>query len=76
MAISIDFACSNHKMAAFIIMTVIWFALYAIVHNFYQPAGKQNPKCILDTKNRIVSIIHGLSSFFMAVKVFLNEDFK
>lgn len=71
-----DQAYSHHKTTTFIIMTAIWFALYAAVHILYAPSGKQSPKSILDTKNRIVSIVHGLGSFFMAVKVFLYEDFK
>lgn len=67
-----DFAFSHHKIASLTIMTALWFAIYAIVHTLYEPTGKQNPKSILDTKNRIISIIHGLGSFFMSAKVFLT----
>ena len=71
-----DFSISHHKIGILAVMTAIWFAIYAAVHILYNPAGKQSRKTVLDTKNRIVSIIHGLGSFFMSVRVFLTEEFK
>lgn len=57
------------------VMTIMWTALYALVHVAYRPKSLSKKK-ILDTKNRIVSMIHGVLSFLLAVRVFMTEEFK
>lgn len=69
-----------NKLILLVTMTAIWTTLYALVHIFYRPDPKtsksMNKKIILDTKNRIISIVHGVSSFVMAAISFLTEEFK
>lgn len=57
-------------------MTVAWTLLYTAIHFLYKPKQKLSQKVILDTKNRFVSIIHGVASFVMAALCFLFNDFK
>lgn len=63
---------NTHKLILLCIMTAIWTTLYTIVHIFYNPKQKLSRKILLDTKNRIISIIHGVSSFVMAAISFLT----
>lgn len=56
----------NNKLIAVAVMTIIWTLLYVIVHFLYNPNKKVSKKTILDTKNRIISIVHGVGSFVMA----------
>lgn len=75
-AMKIDLNDNSHKLITLCVMTVIWTILYAIVHIAYRPKQKLNKKIILDIKNRIISIVHGVSSFVMAAICFLNNEFK
>jgi|688.fasta_scaffold177171_1 hypothetical protein len=70
---NIDLHNTLHKIYLLVGMTVIWTILYIIVHIGYRPSNKINPKIVLDTKNRIISIIHGVGSFIMASIVFLDK---
>jgi hypothetical protein len=54
-------------------MTIAWAIFYIIINISYYPTTKINPKIILDTKRRIISIIHGVGSFIMASIVFLDK---
>ena len=65
----------QHKVIFTIIMTVGWFWLYSIVHFTYQSTQLKS-KTLLDTRNRIVSIIHGVGSFTLACVAFPSNNFK
>jgi len=47
-------------------MTGAWFLLYFIIERWIPKTKGTN---VLDTKNRVISIIHGLASFLIAVKM-------
>ncbi len=53
---------TSHQIIAFILLLLIWFMIYALIEiSFNSKIMKK--KDLLDTKNRIVSIIHGVVSF-------------
>lgn len=67
----------NHtKLYMFVGMTAAWTLLYTAIHFLYRPSVKLSPKVLLDTKNRFVSIIHGVASFIMASYCFVFNEFK
>jgi hypothetical protein len=70
---SIQLHNNLHKIYLLFGMTIVWTIFYIIVHIGYRPSNKINPQIVLDTKNRIISIIHGVGSFIMASIVFLNK---
>lgn len=53
---------SQHQIVAFILLTINWFALYFLVNITFNPKS-MSKKNLIDTKNRIISIIHGLTAF-------------
>ena len=61
------------QLKVFGILTFNWFLLYFIVHNTFY-STKLNHSLTLDTKNRIVSIVHGILSFVMASYEYLHGD--
>lgn len=67
---------NHHKLLTLITLTILWTAAYTLVHIFYTPKQKLSKKVILDTKNRIISIVHGVGSFVMASYCFLFNHFK
>ena len=59
----------QHKAIFTILMTIGWFWLYSVVHFTYNyPQLKY--KTLLDTRNRIISIVHGVGSFTLACIAF------
>ena len=66
---------TQDQLIVFTVLTVNWFLLYAIVHNTFA-STQLKPKLILDTKNRIVSIVHGVLSFIMGAIEFIGADFR
>ena len=66
---------TQHQLFVFTILIINWFLLYAIVHNTFT-STQLKPKLVLDTKNRIVSIVHGVLSFIMGAVEFIGADFK
>ena len=71
-----DLATSAHdKGIVFFIMLVSWFSLYAAVHQSYNSIKLKN-KVVLDTRNRIVSMVHGVVSFSLACVAFTTSHFK
>lgn len=65
-----------HKLATLVCMTIAWAALYAAVHVLYKPSHKLSSKVVLDTKNRIISIVHGVATFIFACMTFIFGQFK
>ena len=54
---------SSHQTVALILLTIAWVALYGLVNVTY--VSKVLPKKkLIDSKNRTISIIHGIGSFF------------
>lgn len=72
----IDLHDTKHKIQLLLIMTAIWTIIYTAIHLLYKPKHKLSKKVILDTKNRFVSIIHGVASFIMASYCFIFNEFK
>ena len=52
----------QHQWVAFILLTVNWFTLYWLVNIMFNPKSLSK-KNLIDTKNRIISIIHGVTAF-------------
>ena len=65
----------SHKIYLTIILTIGWFWLYTIVHFTYQ-STQLKYKTLLDTRNRIISIVHGIGSFSLACIAFPSNNFK
>ena len=65
----------QHKVIFTILMTIGWFWLYTVVHFAYQ-STQLKYKTLLDTRNRIISIVHGVGSFTMACIAFPSNHFK
>lgn len=69
----VDLHDNTHKIIMLIVMTILWTFLYIIVHFTYNPKQKISRKIVLDTKNRVISIIHGVGSFVMGSCCFLTN---
>lgn len=67
----LDLHDTRHKIYSLLAMTAAWTILYTAIHILYKPKQKLSKKIILDTKNRFVSIIHGVASFVMASYCFI-----
>lgn len=67
---------NSHKLITLICMTLAWTALYAAVHVLYKPRHKLSTKVVLDTKNRVISIVHGVATFIFACMTFIFGQFK
>ena len=65
----------QHKVFTFVVLLISWCSLYAIVHLSYTSV-KLKRKTLLDTRNRIISIVHGVGSFVMACMTFFTNHFK
>jgi hypothetical protein len=55
-------------------MIIMWTSLYSAIHFFWNPKTSVSKKIILDTKNRIVSIIYGLVTFVVGTYIYLTND--
>lgn len=73
---NMDLHNNRDQLILLVVMTTIWTALYTAIHFFYNPKQKLSKKTLLDTKNRIVSIVHGVVSFIMAGSCFVTQDFE
>lgn len=62
---------SQHQMVAFILLTINWFALYILVNFTFNPKSLSK-KNLIDSKNRIISIIHGVTAFCLGSYDFLT----
>ena len=53
---------SSHQIVALTLLSIAWVALFALVNVAY--VSKSLPKKkLIDSKNRTVSIVHGIGSF-------------
>jgi hypothetical protein len=59
----------EYQVAWIIFLFVAWVSLYASVEKKLELKGL-NKKKSLDTKNRIVAMIHGLTTFFLGAYSF------
>lgn len=67
---------NKHQLILLAVMTTIWTIFYTSIHFLFKPKTKLNKKILLDTKNRIVSIVHGVVSFILAGYCFLTQEFE
>jgi len=66
----------REHLELFVISHIFWWLLYAFIHIFIHIKHK-NIKDVYDTKNRIVSIIHGLFCIYISFyDVFVNKTDK
>lgn len=65
----------QHKVLMIVLLTIGWFWLYSLVHFTYQ-SKQLKYNTLLDTRNRIVSMVHGVISFLLACIAFPNNHFK